>query len=221
MALLPVKRGTFFELALVVACAIGLALGVQAWAVKPYKIPSSSMEPTLEIGQRVLVNRIGTHFESPEIGDILVFHPPQGSETDDCGVEMEPKQACALPTDDALETNFIKRVVAGPGDVLSIRNGHPIVNGERAVETFVRPCRIPAQCDFPRPITIPPDHYFMMGDNRPASDDSRYWGPIPADSIIGEAFATYWPLDRIGGFEAICVPWTRSGSTRMPVKVFR
>ena len=200
MVLLPIKRGTFFELAFIVACAIGLAVGIQAWAVKPYQIPSGSMEPTLQIGQRVLVDRVGTHFGSPEIGDILVFHPPQGSETDECGVEEVPRQACALPTDHALDTNFIKRVVAGPGDELSIRSGHAIVNGERAVETFARPCPSPTQCDFPRTITIPPDHYFMMGDNRPASDDSRFWGPIPTDWIIGKAFATYWPPDRIGVF---------------------
>jgi signal peptidase I len=109
-------------------------------------------------------------------------------------------QACALPTEDALGTNYIKRVVAGPGDELSIRHGHAIVNGERAVEEFARPCQSPTQCNFPKPITIPPDHYFMMGDNRPNSDDSRFWGPISKDWIIGEAFATYWPPDRIGVF---------------------
>jgi len=200
MALLPVKRGTFFELLLVVALAVGLAMGVQAWAVKPYQIPSGSMEPTLQIGQRVLVDRIGMHFGDPEVGDIMVFHPPTGSDSDECGVETRPKQACSLPTESALDSNYIKRVVAGPGDVLSIRNGHPIVNGERAVEDFARPCNVAALCDFPTPITIPPDHYFMMGDNRPASGDSRFWGPVPREWIIGRAFATYWPPDRIGAF---------------------
>ena len=200
MAWLPIKRGTFFELVLVVAIAVGLAMGVQAWAVKPYQIPSGSMEPTLEIGQRVLVDRIGTHFGDPKIGDILVFHPPSGSETNECGAEQLPGQACELPTDESLDTNFIKRVVAGPGDVLRIKNGRAIVNGERSAEPFAQPCRNPDQCDFPRAITIPEDHYFMMGDNRPNSDDSRFWGPVSLDAIIGKAFATYWPPDRIGVF---------------------
>jgi signal peptidase I len=200
MSHLGVKRGTFFELVLIVACAIGLALAVQAWAVKPYQIPSKSMEPTLDVGQRVLVNRIGTHFGDPRIGDILVFHPPTGAERDQCGVDSARRQACALPTDRESDTNFIKRVVAGPGDELSIRDGRPIVNGVEAVEDFARPCHEASQCDFPEPITIPPEHYFMMGDNRENSDDSRFWGPVPTDWIIGEAVVTYWPPDRVGIF---------------------
>ena len=102
------------------------------------------------------------------------------------------------PTHEADE-NFIKRVVAVPGDTLSIKNGIPIVNGEPFTGDWeIRPCRGIGGCDFPKPITIPPDHYFMMGDNRGASDDSRYWGPVPRDWIIGEAFFTYWPPDRLG-----------------------
>jgi signal peptidase I len=195
-----VKRGALFELALIVACAIGLAVAVQAWAVKPYQIPSGSMQPTLDVGQRVLVNRIGTHFGEPEIGDILVFHPPVGADREECGVEPPPGQACGTAVDQESDTNFIKRVVAGPGDELTIRNGHPVVNGVTAKEGFARPCGEPSRCDFPAPITIPDDHYFMMGDNRPASTDSRFWGPIPKDWIIGRAFATYWPPDRVGVF---------------------
>ena len=99
----------------------------------------------------------------------------------------------------AADENFIKRIVAGPGDTLSIEDGIPIVNGEPFEGDWeIRPCRGIGGCDFPREITIPPDHYFMMGDNRGASDDSRYWGPVPRDWIIGEAFFTYWPPKRIG-----------------------
>ena len=196
------KRGGLFELVLTVACAIGLAFAVQAWAVKPYRIPSGSMEPTLQIGQRVLVNRAGTHFGDPGIGDILVFHPPVGADTgrDQCGVQELPGQVCAAPVDEESDTNFIKRVVAGPGDELTIHDGHPVVNGVEAKESFARPCRDASRCDFPEPITVPQDHYFMMGDNRPSSDDSRFWGPIPRDWVIGQAFATYWPPDRVGVF---------------------
>ncbi len=95
---------------------------------------------------------------------------------------------------------FIKRVVAGPGDELTIINGIPIVNGKKVEGDWdIVPCGRAADCDYPTPITIPDDSYFMMGDNRPGSDDSRFWGPVPRDWIIGHAVATYWPPNRIGG----------------------
>lgn len=182
--------------------AIGLALGIQAFLVKPYQIPSPSMVPTLDVGQRVLVNRFSYRLGGdPEIGDIVVFHPPLGAEKgNQCGVDKAAKQPCPEPTEEMADTNFIKRVVAGPGDTLSIENGNPIVNGAPVDQSdwTIRPCHGIGGCDFPDQITIPPDHYFMMGDNRGASDDSRYWGPVPRDWLIGEAFFTYWPIDRIG-----------------------
>lgn len=187
---------------MIVALALGLALAIQAWIVKPYQIPSESMEPTLDVGQRVLVNRFIYHFQDPKTGDIVVFHPPAGADRGvECGVRQRPGEACPRPTPEESSQNFIKRIVAGPGDKLSIRDGHPVVNGKLiADEPFITPCGGGPPCDMPRTITIPPDHYFMMGDNRGASDDSRFWGPVPRDWIIGKAFATYWPPDRVGLF---------------------
>jgi signal peptidase I len=183
----------------IVALAIGLALGIQALIVKPYQIPSESMEPTLEPHQRVLVNRLGYRFGDPAIGDVVVFHPPLGADQgNECGVEHPQAQPCPEPTDERSDTNFIKRIVAGPGDTLSIEGGRPVVNGVKAEEDFIKPCAGLGGCNFPESITIPPDHYFMMGDNRGRSDDSRYWGPVPRDWIIGEAFFTYWPIDKVG-----------------------
>jgi signal peptidase I len=158
------------------------------------------MVPTLEVGQRVLVNRIGARFGDPEVGDVVVFHPPEGAERDNtCGSGPPPQgQVCAQPTDDKADVNFIKRVVAGPGDRLAVRDGRVILNGERQEEDYIRPCGGGQDCNFPREITVPADHYFMMGDNRGASDDSRFWGPVPRDWIIGGAFGTYWPPSRIG-----------------------
>jgi len=186
----------------IVAMAIGLALVIQAFVVKPFQIPSGSMEPTLDIGQRVLVSRFNYRFQDPEIGNIVVFHPPIGAESggQECGVDHPPAQPCPEPTPEMADENFIKRIVAGPGDRLYIQNGHPVVNGEIADEPFIRPCRGLAECELKDEITIPPDHYFMMGDNRGASDDSRAFGPVPRDWIVGQAFATYWPPDRIGIF---------------------
>jgi signal peptidase I len=195
-------------LVVIVALALALALGIQAWIVKPYQIPSASMEPTLDIGQRVLVNRFLFHFKDPQIGDIVVFHPPAGADNGpNCGVKVKGREPvgagmpCPEPTSGQSDQNFIKRIVAGPGDTLSVNEGHPVLNGEiQEDEPFTNPCGAAGACNLPKTITIPADHYFMMGDNRGASDDSRFWGPVPRDWIIGEAFATYWPPNRVGGF---------------------
>ena len=190
---------SLLELILIVAVALGLALGIQAFLVKPYRIPSPSMVPTLVEGQRILVNRIGNRFGDPSVGDIVVFHPPAGAENgDQCGEQPAAGAACDMPTPDRADVNFVKRVVAVPGDKLSIEDGHVVLNGKRQSEPFIRPCGQGSDCDFPKTITVPADHYFMMGDNRGASDDSRFWGPVPEDWIIGQAFATYWPPKRIG-----------------------
>ena len=191
---------SLLELLLTIAIAVALALLIQAFIVKPYRIPSPSMVPTLAIGQRVLANRLTNH---PSIGDIVVFHPPHGADpvSPVCGASDQGAghpQACDVPTAAESNQTFIKRMVAGPGDRISIVNGHVIRNGVREKDSYIEPCGDSSSCNFPRPIVIPPGHYFMMGDNRGVSDDSRFWGPVPAQWIIGVAFFTYWPPDRIG-----------------------
>ena len=186
------------ELVLIIAVAIGLALLIQAFLVKPYRIPSESMEPTLDVGQRVLVDRIGERFGSPHVGDIVVFHPPVGADVNECGAPKPQNQACALPTKDRSKTNFIKRVVGVGGDRIKIINGHVVRNGKPEKDSYIRPCQPGDECNLPREITVPKGYFFMMGDNRGASDDSRFWGPVPKKWIIGGAFATYWPPSRVG-----------------------
>jgi signal peptidase I len=187
----------------IVVMAIGLALGIQAFLVKPYQIPSPSMEPTLVPGERVLVNRLSyTLGGDPSVGDVVVFHPPTGANADsarECGIRRPTDQACAEGTPEQSDQNFIKRIVAGPGDTLAIEDGHPVVNGvKKTDEPYIRPCNGASICNLPDPIEIPPDNYFMMGDNRGSSDDSRYWGPVPKDWIVGKAFFTYWPPKEVG-----------------------
>jgi signal peptidase I len=189
------------ELVVTVAVAVVLALLIQAFIVKPYKIPSGSMEPTLGINQRVLTNRLINH---PSVGDIVVFHPPAGA-TDETGGGVgtcgNPNQGyghdqpCDMPTAQESSQTFIKRVVGGPGDTIQIINGHVYRNGVREKDAYIVQC---PSCNFRTAIKIPPGDYFMMGDNRPDSDDSRFWGPVPDNWIIGVAFFTYWPPDRIG-----------------------
>jgi len=195
--------GSIAELVVIVLIALGLALGIQAFVIKPYRIPSGSMEPTLQVGQRVLVNRIGMDFSEPHVGEIAVFHPPADAEQQVCGKPTPHAvrvggAACAEPDPEKSGVNFIKRIVAGPGDVISIVEGHVIRNGVREQDSYIKPCGASSECNFPTPIRIPPGHWFMMGDNRGESDDSRFWGPVPTGWIIGGAFATYWPIDRIG-----------------------
>ena len=161
------------------------------------------MVPTLDIGQRVLTNRLAGN---PSVGDVVVFHPPHGADFDDpvCGNPSQGgqggpgAQACNKPTPQESSQTFIKRVVGVPGDVIEIVNGHVIRNVVREKDSYIVPCNGAAACNFPGTITIPRGDYYMLGDNRPDSEDSRFWGPVRKKWIIGEAFLTYWPPDRIG-----------------------
>ena len=190
--------GSLIELVMIVAVALGLALGIQAFLVKPFRIPSESMVPTLEIGQRVLVDRVTKNLGDYGRGDILVFKPPAGADTNSCGIQHSDRSACPEPTDNRSDTNFIKRVVAVGGDRLKVIGGAVYINGKRQKESFARIDEGCQSCNLPEEITIPKGHFFMMGDNRGASADSREWGPVPKDWVIGQAFATYWPPGKVG-----------------------
>ncbi|MGH2943081.1 MAG: signal peptidase I [Solirubrobacteraceae bacterium] len=198
------------ELVVIVATALFFALAIQAYAVKPYVIPSESMLPTLEVGQRVLVDRFSHRIGGdPKLNDITVFMPPRGAEADvhQCGVDGEgpsyesgiaSHRSCTRATPGTGPTAYIKRVVGMPGDRIAIQDGHVVRNGRRAREPFAAACAGGPECDL-EAIVVPAGHYFLMGDNRGNSDDSRYWGPVPRNQIIGRAVATYWPPRRIGG----------------------
>lgn len=198
--------GSLLELLLIVVAALGLALVVEGFFVKPYRIPSVSMVPTLEVGQRVLVNRLELRFSSLHVGDIVVFHPPsnydacpnpgQGENNGDLGAQ----QACDVTWAKDSSTTFIKRLVGLPGDRLAIRDGHVIRNGVREKDSYIVPCQGDSDCNFPATIVVPRGDYYMMGDNRPDSQDSRFWGPVKRSWIIGKAFMTYWPPSRVGFF---------------------
>jgi signal peptidase I len=199
--LLAARRHWLFELVFTVAVALGLALAVQAYAVKPYRIPSASMEPTLKVGERVLVNRFSHRLgATPHVGDIVVFHPPAGANDTParCGTPQRPGSACASPTRGRSGETFIKRVVAVGGDRLAIRDGHVIRNGREAREPFAVACGGGEGCDLPRTIRIPRGEVFLMGDNRGNSTDSRFWGPVPVRWVIGKAFGSYWPPRDVG-----------------------
>jgi signal peptidase I len=184
-------RRIIVEYGVILIVALAVAFVLQAFVVKPYRIPSPSMAPTLDPHDRVLVARFYYHLTSPAHGDIAVFKYPLDR-----------------------HIVFIKRIIGLPGDTLSLRDGHVYVNGVRLNEPYVakvdgRP--VPTEPAAPlagstmsepwslnHPYTVPAHHYFMMGDNRTDSDDSRVWGPVPASDVIGRAFFIYWPLSRLG-----------------------
>ena len=171
-----------------IAGAIAIVLAIKAWVVNPYRIPSSSMEPTLHcaggpgcearLSDRVLANRFIYHFRSPHRGEIVVFKtPPQA------------KARCGAGG------TFVKRLIGLPGDRWAERNGYVYINGKKLDEPYIKPDRRDTETH--DQITIPMGMYFMMGDNRASSCDSRVWGPVPRKNLIGEVFATYWPPNRI------------------------
>jgi signal peptidase I len=162
------------EVVVIVAAAFVLALLVQQFIVKPFAIPSPSMEPTLVEGDRVLVNRLIYHFRSPEKGDVIVFHPPDRPGSDP----------------------FIKRVVAVSGDTVAVRDGVLWVNDVAQDEPYIK--EYPIVEEFPE-TRIKPGYVWVMGDNRNNSGDSRVFGPVSKEAIMGEAFAVYWPLGHISG----------------------
>jgi signal peptidase I len=195
------------ELVMIVAAALFFALTIQAFAVKPYRIPSESMLPTLKPGQRILVDRFSHRVGGdPGLNDVTVFYPASGVDTQQCGTAGQgpyysggaaARQSCAKPTSSHSGTTFVKRVVGLPGDTIAITEGHVIRNGKPVREPFASSCA-GAECNL-NPIRVPAGHYFMMGDNRGNSDDSRFWGPVPRKWIIGKAVASYWPPKDVGG----------------------
>lgn len=191
-------KNSLIELVTIVAIALGLALLIQAFLVKPFRIPSQSMEPTLDVGQRVLVDRVRFHFRDPKVGDVVVFKPPRGADINQCGAPHPPDEACPVSTKQRSDTNFIKRIVAAPGDRISVKAGRVYINGKLRDPWHINKSADCGICNLPRPLTVPPGQYYMMGDNRGESADSREWGPVPRKWIIGKAFFTYWPPKRVG-----------------------
>lgn len=159
----------------VVVGAVVVALVVRTFLLQAFSIPSGSMETTLEINDRLLVNKLSYQFGDVERGDIVVFLKPD---------------TLSSPYDD-----LIKRVVGLPGDTVEGRDNQVFINGEALVEPYLDAGVVIR--DF-APTEVPEDHVFVMGDNRSNSSDSRVFGPINIDRIEGEAFLRYWPLSRVG-----------------------
>ncbi len=187
----PFKKSTAREYFETIAIAVVLALFIRTWVVQAFKIPTGSMENNLLIGDHLLVNKFvfnplltGDEFLTPtgevQRGDILVFKFPEDPERD-----------------------FIKRVIGLPGETLEVRDKHVFIDGHAIEEPYLEDQK-PSfgfgglamdRRDNYGPIAIPDAHYFMMGDNRDNSQDSRFWGPLPHAYVKGKAFVIYWSFD--------------------------
>ncbi len=166
---------------LVVVAAIAFAFLVGA-----YRAPTESMKPTVGVGDRFLVLKLG----SPGVGDVVVATPPRGALDSRCGEKPVEGRMCARPTPDQLNVKLVKRIVAVGGDRIALRGGRVLRNGRPETTRGPRPCSGDG-CDFPSEIRVPSGHVFLMGDNRGASDDSRSWGPVPADWVVGRLWFVY------------------------------
>jgi signal peptidase I len=155
--------------------------------VRYYTVTSGSMEPTLRVGQRIAVD---PNLRSPKVGEIIAFHPPVGSDPANprCGLPGQgsgSSQACSVSVPGESRSVFIKRVIAGPGATFAMVNGHAVVDGVTEADPHVAACGTGAACNFPTPVRLTAGEYYVLGDNRGVSDDSRFWGPVPGTWIIG------------------------------------
>jgi signal peptidase I len=175
------------ELIVIVVLALGLTWLVQQYVVKSYRVPTGSMRPTIDEGDRVLAARFLSWFSDPERGDVIVFHPP--------GVGDVPQRGARTEA----QVTFIKRVVGLPGETVEAVSGRVLICRAPGVACRVlsEPYARSYTDDF-GPVIVPRDSYFVLGDNRVSSEDSRIWGPLPTRNVIGTAFVRYWPPRRFG-----------------------
>ncbi|MEA5471223.1 signal peptidase I [Spirulina sp. 06S082] len=179
------KINIWIESAMLVSVSVGLALTIRTFIAEARYIPSKSMLPTLEVGDRLVIEKITYLFRKPQRGDVIVFTPP------DNAIRCNPSQPQALPIKDA----YIKRVIGVPGDTVEVKNDRVFVNGNPLEEDYIND--VP-QYRFP-PVTVPKNRYLVLGDNRNESCDSHVWGFVEAEKIIGHAGFRFFPLNRLGG----------------------
>lgn len=161
-----------------ISLSLVIAFGIRTFVAEARYIPSGSMEPTLQINDRLIVDKISYDFTSPQRGDIIVFNPTN------------------ILKEQHFNEAFIKRVIGLPGDKVEVKNGRVYVNGFPLQEKYIE-----AKPEYQwGPVLVPPNSYLVLGDNRNNSYDSHYWGFVPRDKIVGRALLRFWPLNRIGEF---------------------
>ncbi|MGB5974236.1 MAG: signal peptidase I [Nodosilinea sp.] len=169
-------KGVLRETVETLTLSVLLAFGLRTFVAEARYIPSESMLPTLEINDRLIIDKVSYDFGDPQRGDIVVFRPP-----------------AALGQEEA----FITRLVALPGDVVEVKDGQLYINNEPQQEPYIA-----AKPDYQYgPVTVPAESYLVLGDNRNKSFDSHYWGFLPQDHLIGRAVFRFWPPGRLGDLD--------------------
>jgi signal peptidase I len=170
-------RNTFLTEGLkTISLSLILALGIRTFVAEARYIPSGSMEPTLQINDKLIIDKISYDFSSPKRGDIIVFNPTKNLMLEN------------------FHDAFIKRVIGLPGEKVAVKNGKVYINDVPLQENYLE-----AKPDYQwGPVVVPADSYLVLGDNRNNSYDSHYWGFVPRNKILGRAILRFWPLNRIG-----------------------
>lgn len=178
----------FLDLTETVVIGLSIFLVVYLFFMQPHQVNGQSMVPNFQSGEYVLTDKVSYRVGEPERGDVAVFHAPESAQ-------------CPAGTG----CDFIKRVLGVPGDTVEVRNDSIIVNGSPLPEPYIPEEfeTMPGAYTKDRIITLGPDEYFMVGDNRPYSSDSRAWGPVHKSEIVGKAFFRYWPMDVMGTIESV------------------
>lgn len=169
-------RSSVVENLKILGLSLMLAFGLRTFVAEARYIPSGSMEPTLQVNDRLMIDKLSYDFSPPQRGDVVVFNPP-----------------LALEQQNYHEA-FIKRVIGLPGETVEVSSGRVYVNGQPLRENYIA---APPSYHY-GPVTVPSDSYLVLGDNRNNSFDSHAWGFVPRDRIIGKAALRYWPLNRLG-----------------------
>jgi signal peptidase I len=193
----PRKRSFLAELPGLLLTALTIAVLIKTFLIQPFWIPSESMLPTIEVNDRVMVNKLAFDLGEPERGDVVVFRDPREADIEESIPEAVIRSVLeAVGVRTRGRDDLIKRVIGLPGEVVEIQDNRILIDGVPIAEPYLPDLLMADE----GPFEVGSEQVFVMGDNRNASFDSRRFGPVPFDDLVGQAFLTIWPISNIGGF---------------------
>ncbi|MGC1306919.1 MAG: signal peptidase I [Phormidesmis sp.] len=177
------QQNLWIEALQTVGLSVVLALGIRQFVAEARVVPTGSMEPTVQVNDRLFIEKVSYLFKPPERGDVIVFQAPE--------------KALIISGSDATSEAYLKRVIGLPGETVEVREGKVFIDGEAIRENYIK---APPSYTW-GPNVVPEKQYLVLGDNRNGSLDGHVWGFLPEDTIIGKAAVRFWPPNRIGGLE--------------------